>query len=91
MRFSATSTHAPTPQAAAAGILATNTGSACEYEPATPAAPCRLDMPYTDEEYAAAAQADRRALTKKAPGCSFVLWEDPKYDWLGRYTPTPRD
>jgi hypothetical protein len=46
---------------------------------------------YTEDEVSCGS-ADELAprLEQAAPGCSFVLWEDPKYEWLGSiraYTP----
>ena len=46
---------------------------------------------YTEEEISCGS-ADELAprLEEAAPQCSFVLWEDPKYEWLGSiraYTP----
>jgi hypothetical protein len=51
----------------------------------------RLDIPYTADEISVGS-ADQIAaeLIEAAPGCSFALWEDPKYQWLGSvnvYTP----
>lgn len=43
----------------------------------------RLDVPYTAHEISGAADEIAPKLIEAAPGCSFWLWEDPKYDWLG--------
>lgn len=55
--------------------------------------PGRLELaePYTSHDIGVGAASDiASALIEEAPGCCFVLWEDPKYEWLGSlyaYTP----
>ena len=50
-----------------------------------------LTEAYTAEEISCgSADFIAKELIEAAPGCSFVLWEDPKYEWLGSlnaYTP----
>lgn len=56
-----------------------------------PAGDLDLTSAYTaDEITCGSAQEIAKALREAAPGASFILWEDPKYEWLGDlYAHTP--
>jgi len=50
-----------------------------------------LNQPYTEDQARCGSAEELAAeLREAAPGASFVLWEDPAYEWLGSlqaYTP----
>lgn len=55
-----------------------------------PAAGLSLTRAYTGNAAVGTAGTIAAELREAAPGCSFVVWEDPKYQWLGSleaYTP----
>jgi hypothetical protein len=51
----------------------------------------RLDGPYTDDDMVLGAEGEiAAAIIKAAPDCTFNIWQDPKYEYMGAgisYTP----
>ena len=76
---------------AAAAHVASLPGASDDRYSVDEVADITLTERYADSEMSCGS-ADEHAdnLIAAAPGCSFVLWEDPKYEWLGSveaYTP----
>lgn len=77
-------------QAAAVGVI-DEYGLSLEWGAPRPAGQLSLTDGYTADQVTLGTAGKMAArLREAAPGCSFVLWEDPKYEWHGvleAYTP----
>lgn len=65
-------------------VLVDSYGLDLDWGSADPSAGLCLTQPYTGHDLRVGSAAElAAALREAAPGSSFVLWEDPAYEWLG--------